>query len=96
MTFLNQETGVLTGTEKYAKTYNYPIVYLHVDKLKRGYYACKYVDVTDSPRSFPDGELTEIVTKLLENQIIDKPEFWLWTHKRWKRKRDEEQIHLSR
>ena len=96
MTFLNQETGVLTGTEKYSKTYNYPIVYLEVEKPKRGYYKARYVDVTDSPRSFPDGELTEIVTKMLEKQIVAQPEFWLWSHKRWKRKRDEEQIHIAR
>jgi KDO2-lipid IV(A) lauroyltransferase len=96
MTFLNQETGVLTGTEKYAKTYNCAVVYLEVEKPKRGYYTARYVDVTDSPRSFPDGELTGIVTKLLEKQIIQKPEFWLWSHRRWKRKKDESEKHIAR
>jgi len=86
-TFLNQETGVLTGTEKYAKTYNYPIVFLDVQKPKRGHYTCKYVDITDSPRSFPDGELTEKVTRMLEGHIKERPEFWLWSHRRWKRKK---------
>jgi KDO2-lipid IV(A) lauroyltransferase len=96
MTFLNQETGVLTGTEKYAKTYNYPIVYLHVEKPKRGYYNCRWEDVTDSPRSFPDGELTAIVTKILEKEIVEKPEFWLWSHRRWKRKKDEAEKYIAR
>jgi len=95
-TFLNQETGVLTGTEKYAKTYDYPIVYLDIQKVKRGYYSSTFVDVTDSPRSYRDGELTEMVTRMLEKQIIEKPEFWLWSHKRWKRKKEESEKHLAR
>jgi KDO2-lipid IV(A) lauroyltransferase len=90
MTFLNQETGVLTGTEQYAKLYNYPVVFLDVQKPKRGYYTCRFVDVTDQPRSTPEGEILEKVTRLLEAQIIDKPQFWLWSHRRWKRKKPTE------
>jgi KDO2-lipid IV(A) lauroyltransferase len=88
MTFLNQETGVLIGTERYAKSYDYPIVFLDVQKPKRGYYTARFIDVTGSPRSFPDGGLTEIVTKMLEGYIKEKPEFWLWSHRRWKRTRE--------
>jgi KDO2-lipid IV(A) lauroyltransferase len=87
-TFLNQETGVLVGTELYAKTYNYPVVFLQVQKPKRGYYSATFVDVTDSPRSFPDGEIMELVTRMLEQLIRETPEFWLWTHRRWKRKKE--------
>jgi KDO2-lipid IV(A) lauroyltransferase len=87
MTFLNQETGVLTGTEKYAKDYDYPVVFLDVQKPKRGHYVCRYIDVTGKPRETADGEITEKVTHMLEEYIIQKPEFWLWSHRRWKRKR---------
>jgi KDO2-lipid IV(A) lauroyltransferase len=87
MTFLNQDTGVLMGAEKYAKEYDFPVLFLDMQKPKRGFYSCRYIDVTDSPRSFAEGELTEKLTRILEERIREKPEFWLWTHRRWKRKR---------
>lgn len=90
MTFLNQDTGVLLGTEKYAKDYNYPVLFLDIRKPKRGYYTCRFVDITDQPNSFADGQITEIVTKRLEEDIRREPEFWLWSHRRWKRKRPTE------
>lgn len=96
MTFLNQETGVLVGTERYSKDYDYPVVFLDVQKPRRGHYTCRFVDVISEPRSTAEGEITEKVTRMLEGYIIDKPEFWLWSHKRWKRKRSEPKIHYER
>lgn len=96
MNFLNQETGVLTGTERYAKDYNFPVVFLDVQKPRRGYYTCRFVDVFSDPQSAKDGEITEKVTQMLEAHIIEKPEFWLWSHKRWKRKKNDPKIHYER
>ncbi len=87
MTFLNQETGVLTGTELYAKLYDYPVVFLDVQKVSRGHYTCRFVDITSTPRALPDGAILETSTRILEKHIQEKPEFWLWSHRRWKRKR---------
>lgn len=87
MTFLNQETGVLTGTELYAKLYDYPVVFLDVQKVSRGHYTCRFVDITGTPRALPDGAILETSTRILEKHILEKPEFWLWSHRRWKRKR---------
>lgn len=87
MMFLNQETGVLYGTEKFAKDYDMPVVYARITKEKRGHYLLEFVDVTGSPRDTRYGEITEDVTHLLENDIRSKPEYWLWSHKRWKHKR---------
>lgn len=84
MTFLNQKTAVLTGAEKYAKEYNYPVVFLHVKKLKRGYYNCEFSLVSDQPASEPEGAILEKATRMLEQDIMAAPEFWLWSHKRWK------------
>lgn len=89
MTFLNQETGVLFGTEKIAKDYNHPVVYARITKEKRGYYVVEFVDVTSTPRETKHGEITEKVTRLLEADIRNNPEYWLWSHKRWKHKRPE-------
>ena len=87
MNFLNQDTPVLFGTEKYAKDFNQPVVYARLNKIKRGYYQLEFVDVVSNPADTAYGEITEKVTKLLENDIISKPEFWLWSHKRWKHTR---------
>lgn len=87
MEFLHQDTPVLFGTEKYAKDFNQPVVYARLNKLKRGYYQLEFVDVIAHPAETAYGEITEKVTKLLEKDIIAQPEFWLWSHKRWKHKR---------
>lgn len=87
MTFLNQDTGVLFGAEKYAKEYDYPVVYCRINKEKRGYYSFEFEDVSDRPNQTKHGEIVEKVTRMLELDILKKPEFWLWSHKRWKHKR---------
>ncbi len=87
MTFLNQETAVLYGVEKYAKEYNYPVVYGIINKVKRGHYNLELVDVTASPRETAYGEIIEKTQHLLEIDIRKNPEYWLWTHKRWKHKK---------
>jgi Kdo2-lipid IVA lauroyltransferase/acyltransferase len=86
-TFLNQDTGVLFGAEKYAKEYNYPVVFGHITKEKRGFYTFEFIEVSDHPRDTRFGEITEKVTRLIEADILQKPEHWLWSHKRWKHKR---------
>ncbi|CAN5917732.1 lysophospholipid acyltransferase family protein [soil metagenome] len=87
MNFLHQDTPVLFGTEKYAKDFNQPVVYARLNKIKRGFYQLEFVNVIANPATAAYGEITEKVTRLLENDIIAKPEFWLWSHKRWKHSR---------
>lgn len=90
MHFLNQETGVLFGLEKYAKEFNYPVLFSAITKVKRGYYTVRFSLVTDQPQETPHGWIIEETTKRLEEQIISLPQFWLWSHKRWKHKRKTE------
>jgi len=85
--FLNQDTGVLFGVEKYAKEYDWPVVFVSISKVKRGYYEVEYSLVTDKPKEEPHGKITEDFTKRLEQDIINQPQYWLWSHKRWKHKR---------
>lgn len=85
--FLHQETGVLFGAEKYAKDFNEPVVFGRLNKLKRGYYELEFTDVVADPQKTTYGEITEKSTRLLEKDIIANPEFWLWSHRRWKHKR---------
>lgn len=87
LNFLNQDTAVLFGTEKYAKDYNYPVLYGRLNKEKRGHYSFELFDVTDKPQETAYGEITEKATKLLEDDICKSPQYWLWTHRRWKHNR---------
>jgi KDO2-lipid IV(A) lauroyltransferase len=84
-TFLNQPTPVLFGTEFMANEYDFSVVFFVVRKRKRGYYELELNLITDNSKELKYGEITEAHTLLLEKEIIQHPEFWLWSHKRWKR-----------
>jgi KDO2-lipid IV(A) lauroyltransferase len=87
MRFLNQDTGVSYGAEKFARDYNLPVVYARINKLSRGHYSLDVQLVTEHPNSLQPGEIVEKLMRLLERDINHIPEYWLWTHKRWKRKK---------
>jgi KDO2-lipid IV(A) lauroyltransferase len=86
-TFLNQDTAMLFGAEKYAKEYNFPVVSARINKLSRGHYTTEFVEAIEEPAKTNYGEITKRMNSLLENDIINQPEYWLWSHKRWKHKR---------
>lgn len=94
-TFLNQETALAFGTERYAKKYNYPVVYGAIQRTKRGHYSFELSLITDDPSATSHGYISLEHTKRLENQINADPANWLWTHKRWKRKRKEDEVLMS-
>lgn len=87
--FLNQDTPVFQGTEKIARKMNYPVVYVRVQRVKRGYYEISARTLFDKPAATKDGEITTAHTQALEHDICAHPEFWLWSHRRWKHKRPE-------
>ena len=86
-TFLNQETPVYMGVEKIAKKFNHAVVFINMRKVKRGYYETSFELITDKPKETKDYEITEKHLRMLEKQITDTPEHWIWSHKRWKHKR---------
>jgi KDO2-lipid IV(A) lauroyltransferase len=92
MRFLNQDTAVLFGTEKYAKEYNYPVVYGRINKEKRGHYSFEFFDVNEEPALTVHGEITEKITRLLEKDIREIPQYWLWSHRRWKHKSERMEV----
>lgn len=89
MEFLNQDTPVFTGTEKIAKKLKFPIIYISVKRPKRGFYTIEPELLFAHPDQTADGEISEIHTRRLEQDIRDQPEIWLWSHRRWKHKRPE-------
>jgi KDO2-lipid IV(A) lauroyltransferase len=82
--FLNQDTAMIFGAEKYAKEYNYPVLSGRINKVKRGHYTFEFTDAIETPLTTSYGEITEKINHLLEKDIIALPQFWLWSHKRWK------------
>jgi KDO2-lipid IV(A) lauroyltransferase len=86
--FLNQESAILTGPERLAKKFDLPVIFVDVMKIKRGYYSVDFRLMTDRPKETPEFSITEEYTQRMEKSIMRDPAFWLWTHKRWKYKRE--------
>ena len=89
MDFLNQDTPILVGTEKIARKFDLPVVTLNLRMVKRGYYEIELFDLCEHPGTLEEGELTRMHTRALEKIIREAPELWLWSHKRWKHKRED-------
>lgn len=83
--FLNQTTPIFIGIEKIAVKFNLPVCFFRLEKVKRGYYQLEIVPITENPAGTKPYEITEAHVRLLEDDIRKKPEFWLWSHRRWKR-----------
>lgn len=83
-TFLGQSTAVFLGVEKMAKMTDSPVVFCHINKVRRGYYECTFKTLTEDPAATADYALTDQHTRELEEIIRQRPELWLWSHKRWK------------
>ncbi len=92
MKFLNQDTPVFYGAEKYAREFNLPLVFGAIHKVKRGFYALEYEVLCEFPNLMDENAITEMNTWRLEKDIVARPEFWLWSHRRWKHKRPESRI----
>lgn len=87
--FMNQDTPVFTGAERIIRKMNNAVFYVEMSRPKRGYYTCTYHLITRQPDSLPEHEITRIFFQKLEQTIRKNPEFYLWSHNRWKRTREE-------
>ena len=84
--FMGIKVPVHTGAEMIAKRLNLSVVFLEVKKVKRGHYEATFETIAKDPTLFKDYEITDIFLKLVEQQIRRDPQYYLWTHKRWKHK----------
>jgi KDO2-lipid IV(A) lauroyltransferase len=83
-TFLNKETDFMYGAEKYAREYNYPVVYADISRLKRGHYRLHLIEIADQPKDTEYGFIMSRYVDCLTKTILRSPQYWLWSHKRWK------------
>ncbi|MFH6945806.1 lysophospholipid acyltransferase family protein [Flavobacterium sp. FlaQc-52] len=84
--FMGIEVPVHTGSEMLAKKYDLSVIFFKVKKIKRGYYEGTFIPICDNPRDYEDFKVTEMYLEEVEKQILEAPEYYLWTHKRWKHK----------
>ncbi|RKR85744.1 KDO2-lipid IV(A) lauroyltransferase [Mucilaginibacter gracilis] len=82
--FLNQPTAVFLGVEKLARLTNSMVVFCDIRRIKRGYYRCTFVPLFADPKVTEPYEITNSHVKYLEEVIRQQPEYWLWSHRRWK------------
>lgn len=89
--FLNQDTGVFRGVELIARRLNSPVLYMAIlkNEAKRGFYKGYFKLITESPKQAPNNSILQAQIGFLEQDIIQQPENWLWSHKRWKHKKPE-------
>lgn len=82
--FMNIKVPCYTGAEVLAKKLNYSVAYLKVKKQSRGFYTAEIITLTENALDYPNFELTNMFLREVEKQILEAPEYYLWTHKRWK------------
>lgn len=87
--FLNHDTPVLTGTERLARQTGHAVLYIDVTRPRRGYYVAEFKLITREPKQMEEFAVTDAYFQMLESSIRRAPEFWLWTHNRWKRTHEE-------
>ncbi len=85
--FMGIEVPIHTGGEMLAKKYDMNVIFLRTKKVKRGYYEATFEVLSDNAKEVPNYEITDKFLKLVEQQIYEQPEFYLWSHKRWKHRR---------
>ncbi len=86
--FLNQDSAVLTGWETISKKTGDVVIYLDIRRVRRGYYEAELSLVSADAKSEPDYAMSERYIRLVEESIMRDPSCWLWSHKRWKHKKE--------
>ena len=86
--FLNHDTPVFTGSERIIRKMRQPVFYIDMERPERGRYVCTAHLITEHPEQMEEHELTRRYFQLLEQSIRRAPQYYLWSHKRWKRQRE--------
>jgi Kdo2-lipid IVA lauroyltransferase/acyltransferase len=87
MMFLNQETMFYPGPAAISRRFNYPVIFQKTVKIKRGFYETTFEVLIENPKNFSEEEIMKAYILKMEETISEHPEYYLWSHKRWKNKR---------
>jgi KDO2-lipid IV(A) lauroyltransferase len=82
--FLNQETPFYNGIEKLARSLDFTVVFMDIQRTGRGKYTGKIQLISDDPKNTTENEIMEKYIHLLEGSLTERPDNWLWSHRRWK------------
>ena len=86
--FMNIKVPTFTGAEVIAKKLDLSVTYLKIKKVKRGFYEAELITLAENPKEYENYNITDFFLRQLEDQIKDAPEYYLWTHKRWKHQQE--------
>lgn len=86
-TFLNQETPFYPGPTYISKKFNYPVFFQKIEKKARGVYETTFELLFENPSEISEAEIMKTYIRRMEEVITENPEFYLWSHRRWKHKR---------
>ena len=82
--FFNIKVPIHTGAEMLSKRFDLVVINYVTKRVKRGYYTTEFQLITDTPKDFKDYQITDLYTELTEKNILEQPEYYLWSHKRFK------------
>lgn len=85
--FLNQDSIFFDGGEKLARRFRLPVYFIRMERLRRGCYRMSFEQLYDGTEEVAENEITERYVRHLERMICERPELWMWSHRRWKHKR---------
>lgn len=86
--FFKHTTTFFTGPEKLARKLNHPVVFCSIRKVKRGHYQMHAEIITETPQQLPPQAITAQFARLLEAEVRREPQYYLWSHRRWKHVRE--------
>lgn len=87
-TFLNQDTIFAEGGEQLARKFKLPVWFAASRLRRRGEYECVMIELYDGNSPIEEHVITERYIRELEKCIVERPELWLWSHRRWKAKKE--------
>jgi KDO2-lipid IV(A) lauroyltransferase len=83
--FMHLQTPFYKGFDILAQKTDAIVMYLSINKLNRGFYELQFETITENASEEKENSIAEKFVRLLEKDIMNKPEYWLWSHRRWKR-----------
>lgn len=93
--FMGQETGFFLGLEKMSKSLDYAVLFFDIVRERRGHYRVFIEEITREPAETGEYEITDKYVGMLESAIKARPDNWLWSHRRWKHKREQTENHSN-